>query len=48
MVNVIVELSKYLMIILIAMYTYQSYTVFRHEAPARQKNIFRKQNKWHR
>ena len=44
MVNVIVELSKYLMIILIAMYTYQSYTVFRHEAPARQKNIFRKQN----
>ena len=44
MVNVIVELSKYLMIILIAMYTYQSYTVFGHGDPVRQKNIFRKQN----
>ncbi|WP_343248975.1 FtsW/RodA/SpoVE family cell cycle protein [Diplocloster hominis] len=44
MVHVIVELSKYLMIILIAMYTFQSYTVFTHGDPVRQRNIFRKQN----
>lgn len=44
MTNVIVELSKYLMIILIAMYTFLSYTVFKHTSIQRQKKIFRKQN----
>lgn len=44
MVNIIVELSKYLMIVLITMYTYHCFSVFGYYDPYDQKRILRRQN----
>lgn len=44
MVNIIVELSKYLMIILITMYTYLCFSIFGYQDPDRKKNMLRRQN----
>lgn len=44
MVNIIVELSKYLMILLIISYTYQCFTVFGYYDPEKKGKILRRQN----
>ncbi len=44
MVNIVVELSKYLMILLIVMYTYLCFSVFGYYDPYIQKRMLRKQN----
>lgn len=44
MVNIIVELSKYLMIIMIAVYTYECFAVFNFADEYTQKSILRRQN----
>ena len=44
MVNIIVEISKYLMIVLITMYTYHCFSIFGYYDPFDQKRILRKQN----
>ena len=44
MVNIIVELSKYLMIILITMYTYLCFSIFGYQDPDRKKSMLRRQN----
>ena len=45
MANIIVECAKYLMIILITIYTYQCFTVFGYEDKTAKKRIFRNQNR---
>ena len=45
MANIIVECAKYLMIILITIYTYQCFTVFGYEDKTTKKRIFRNQNR---
>ena len=45
MINVIVELSKYLMIIFIAVYSYLCFTVFKNHTEKEQKRIFNRQNR---
>ena len=45
MANIIAEMSKYLMIILITIYTYECFSVFSYEDGADKKRIFRNQNK---
>lgn len=45
MANIIVEFTKYLMIILIAMYTYQCFTVFGYGDGERKKRILKNQNR---
>lgn len=45
MVNVIVELSKYLMIIFIAVYSYSCFTVFKNHTENEKKMIFNRQNR---
>ena len=45
MANIIIECSKYLMIILITIYAYQCFTVFGYEDEWEQKRIFRNQNR---
>ena len=44
MVNIIVELSKYLIIILITMYTYICFSVFGYQDPYKKKSLLRNQN----
>lgn len=44
MVNIIVEISKYLMILLITMYTYHCFSIFGYYDPYDQKRILRRQN----
>lgn len=44
MVNIIVELSKYLMIILITMYTYLCFSIFGYFDPDKKKRLLKKQN----
>ena len=44
MVNIIVELSKYLMIFLIVAYTYLCFSIFGYYDPDRKKAMLRKQN----
>lgn len=44
MVNIIVELSKYLMIVSITMYTYLCFTVFGYHDIYKKKSILRRQN----
>ena len=44
MVNIVIELSKYLMILLIVMYTYLCFSVFGYYDPYIQKRMLRKQN----
>ena len=44
MVNIIVELSKYLMIIFITMYTYLCFNIFGYYDPDKKKRMLRKQN----
>lgn len=44
MINIIVELSKYLMIILITMYTYLCFSIFGYQDPDRKKNMLFRQN----
>ena len=44
MVNIIVELSKYLMIILVAVYTYLCFSIFGYYDPDKKKAMLRKQN----
>lgn len=44
MVNIIVELSKYLMIVLITMYTYLCFSIFGYFDPDKKKRMLRKQN----
>ena len=44
MVNIIVELSKYMMIVLIVMYTYLCFSIFGYSDLDRQKSMLRRQN----
>lgn len=44
MVNIIVELSKYLMIMLITMYTFLCFSIFGYQDPDRKKSLLRRQN----
>lgn len=44
MVNIVVELSKYLMIIMIAVYTYECFAVFGFSDEYTKKSILRRQN----
>ncbi len=44
MVNIIVELSKYLMIICIAIYTYECFSVFGYQDEYKKRTILRRQN----
>ena len=41
MVNIIIELSKYLMIILITMYTYICFSIFGYKDPDKKKSLLR-------
>lgn len=43
MVNIIIQLSKYLMIILITIYTFQCFSIFGYQNPERKKSILRQQ-----
>ena len=45
MVNIIVELSKYVMTICIAVYAYQCFSVFGYKKEYKRKKVFRRQNK---
>ena len=45
MVNIIVEISKYLLIFLIALYTFHCFTVFARHTEEKQQKILRRQNK---
>lgn len=45
MANIIVECAKYMMIILIAIYAYQCFTVFAYEDEKAKRRIFRGQNR---
>lgn len=45
MVHLIVELSKYVMIIMFAVYTYQCFAVFRQTDPRRMQRMFRRQSR---
>ncbi len=45
MANIIVECAKYMMILLIVIYTYQCFTVFGYEDGAEKRAIFRNQNR---
>ena len=45
MANIIIECAKYLMIILITIYTYQCFTVFAYEDGKEKKSILRNQNR---
>lgn len=44
MVNIIVELSKYLIIILMTMYTYLCFSIFGYYDPDKKKRMLRRQN----
>lgn len=44
MVNIIIELSKYLMIILITMYTFICFTIFGYQNPYKKKSLLKNQN----
>ncbi|MDE6829945.1 MAG: FtsW/RodA/SpoVE family cell cycle protein, partial [Lachnospiraceae bacterium] len=44
MVNIVVELSKYLMVLLITMYTYLCFSIFGYYDPYDQKRMLRRQN----
>lgn len=44
MVNIIIELSKYLIIILITMYTFLCFSIFGYQDPDRKKQMLRRQN----
>lgn len=44
MVNIIVELSKYLMIICVAVYAYECFSVFGYQDSRKKKSILRRQN----
>ena len=43
MLNIIIELSKYLLLVLILLYTFESFTVFRYEDDYDKRYILRKQ-----
>lgn len=45
MANIIVECAKYLMIILIAMYTYECFTVFGYQEGDKKKRVLKNQNR---
>ena len=44
MVNIIVQLSKYVMILLIIMYTFLCFSIFGYQAPDRKRYLLRRQN----
>ena len=44
MINIIVELSKYLMIILMTMYTFLCFSIFGYQDPDKKKSLLRQQN----
>ena len=44
MVNIIVELSKYLMIILMTSYTFLCFSIFGYQDPDKKKSLLRQQN----
>ena len=44
MVNIVVELSKYVMILAIAIYTFECFAIFGFEDPHTKKSILRRQN----
>ncbi len=44
MVNIIIELSKYLMIIMITMYTFNCFSIFGYQDPDKKKSMLRSQN----
>ena len=44
MVNIIVQLSKYLMILMITVYTYLCFSIFGYYDPDKKKQCLRKQN----
>lgn len=43
MLNLIIELSKYLLLIIILLYTFESFWVFRYEDDYDKRSIMRKQ-----
>lgn len=43
MINIIIQLSKYLMLLLIILYSFQCFTVFKRKSEHKQKKILRKQ-----
>ena len=43
MLNIIIELSKYLLLIIILLYTFESFWVFRYEDDYDKRSIMRKQ-----
>lgn len=45
MVNIIIEVSKYIMILLIAVYTYLNFTYFRYREERKQNKVCSRQNK---
>ena len=45
MANIITECAKYLMIVLITMYTYECFTVFGYEDGEKKRRVLRNQNK---
>ena len=44
MVNIIVQLSKYVMILLIIMYTFLCFSIFGYQDPDRKRYLLRRQN----
>ena len=44
MVNIIVELSKYVIILLITMYTYFCFSIFGYQDPDKKQYLLRRQN----
>lgn len=44
MVNIIVELSKYIMIVLMTVYTYLCFSIFGYSNPGKKKRLLRRQN----
>ena len=44
LVNIIVELSKYLMIILMTSYTFLCFSIFGYQDPDKKKSLLRQQN----
>ena len=44
MVNIIIELSKYIIIIMITMYTFMCFSIFGFQDPDRKKGMLRNQN----
>ena len=45
MSNIVVESSKYIMVICILLYTIKCFTVFSYDDPEKKKNVYKKQTR---